>query len=80
MRIMTTNIWGDYFGNPANVRENNVYQVYKNYSPDVIGFQEITDGWYKSNLFKMMSDDYFFVGTELFENINFVPMAVKKRI
>ncbi len=78
MRIMTTNIWGDYFGNPVDVREKNVFEVYKNYAPDVIGLQEITDGWYKSNLFKWMSEDYFFVGTELCDNINYVPMAIKK--
>lgn len=78
MRIMTTNIWGDYFNNPVGVREQNVYNVYKTYTPDVIGFQEITDGWYKSNLFNWLSDEYFFVGTELTDNRNYVPMAIKK--
>lgn len=41
MRLMTTNIWGDYFDNPVDVREDNMYKVYENYSPDVIGFQEV---------------------------------------
>ena len=77
MRIMTTNIWGDYFGNPVDVRENGIYNVYESYKPDVIGFQEITDGWYKSRLFERLSNEYFFVGTELFGNTNYVPMAVR---
>lgn len=78
MRIMTSNIWGDYFENPVEVREDDIYSVYDRFKPDIIGFQEITPSWYKSNLFKRLSNEYFFVGTELFENINFVPLAVKK--
>lgn len=78
MRIMTTNIWGDYFSNPVNVREEGIYKVYEAYCPDVIGFQEITDGWYNSNLFGWLSDKYYLVGTELSNNTNYVPVAVKK--
>ena len=78
MRVMTTNIWGDYFGNPVDVREKGIFKVYEKYTPDVIGFQEITKGWYESNLFDMISDKYYFVGTELCDNINYVPLAIKK--
>lgn len=78
MRIMTTNIWGDYFNNPVEVREDGIYSVYDKYKPDIIGFQEITPGWYKSGLFKRLSKEYCFVGTELFDNTNYVPLAIKK--
>lgn len=78
MRIMTTNIWGDYFNNPVSAREDNMYRVYENYRPDIIGFQEITEAWYNSKMFKKLSNEYRFLGTCLFENNNYVPMAVKK--
>lgn len=78
MRIMTTNIWGDYFGNPTNVREDGIFNVYEVYKPDVIGLQEVTNGWYESHLFERLSKEYFLVGTELTDNVNYVPMAVKK--
>lgn len=79
MRIMTSNIWGDYFGNPVKGREDLLFAVFKRYSPDVIGMQEYTPGWYKGNMYKWLSDEYYPVGTELFNNINYVPMAVKKK-
>ena len=78
MRIMTSNVWGDYFGNEVQVREDKLFKVYNKYAPDVIGFQEVTQNWYKSTLLKNMSDDYMLIGTELYENCNYVPMAVKK--
>ena len=78
MRIMTSNIWGDYFGNPTTVREDKLYSTYQKYAPDVLGMQEVTYSWYQSPLMSQLKNDYFFVGTELFEPINYVPMAIKK--
>lgn len=78
MRIMTTNIWGDYFNNPVEVREKNIFHIYEEYAPDIIGLQEITPNWYKSNLFHWLAKDYYLVGTELLESQNYVPMAIKK--
>lgn len=80
MKIMTSNIWGDYFCNPTTVRDKKLYSVYKKYAPDIIGFQEVTEGWYKSDLFKDLSLEYYFVGTEIINSTNFVPIAVKKNI
>ena len=80
MRIMTTNIWGDYFSNPVSAREEDIFHIYKNYTPDIIGFQEITSRWYNSNLFKWLSDEYFFIGTEIFNSNNYVSIAVKKNL
>lgn len=78
MRIMTSNIWGDYFGNPVDVREDILYDVFKNYSPDIIGLQEATKGWYDGKLFSWLAEDYTFIGTELANNTNFVPLFYKK--
>lgn len=78
MRIMTSNIWGDYFGNPVDVRIDDINEVYKKYAPDILGLQEITKGWYNSGLFERLSEEYYFVGTEIFGSNNFVPFAFKK--
>ena len=78
IRIMTSNIWGDYFNNTTAGRDDKLYGVYQKYSPDVLGFQEVTKGWYDSKLFSKLSNAYYFVGMERFDSKNFVPMAIKK--
>lgn len=78
LRIMTTNIWGDYFNNPANVRKNNMYKVYENYQPDIIGFQEVENSWYKSGMFEKLAEEYTLIGTSICDNFVFVPLAFKK--
>ncbi len=61
MRIMTSNIWGDFFGNPCEMRGAGLEAVYRKYSPDVIGFQEVTEGWYCEGLLDRLSDEYTLV-------------------
>lgn len=78
MRIMTSNIWGDYFCNPVDVRIDDIYGVYKKYDPDILGLQEITKRWYDSGLFERLAEDYFWVGTEIADSNNFVPFCFKK--
>ena len=79
MRIMTSNIWGDYFKNPVDVREDFLYDVFKKYDADIIGLQEVTPGWYKGQLMnEWLRDEYMFVGTELSDNKNYVPFVYKK--
>lgn len=91
MRIMTSNIWGDYFGNPVNVREDLLFWIFKKYSPDVLGMQEYNAGWYNGNMLKWLSKDYATLGTELynadntvgneiFEKTNYVPLAFKRSL
>lgn len=78
MRIMTSNIWGDYFGNPVDVRIDDIYSIYKEYNPDILGLQEITKRWYDSGLFERLAEDYYWVGTEIADSNNFVPFCFKK--
>lgn len=78
MRIMTSNIWGDYFKNPVDVREDFLYDVLKKYDADFIGFQEVTPNWHKGEMFKWLLEDYNFVGTEISESKNYVPFVYKK--
>ena len=51
MRIMTSNIWGDYFGNETSSRENQLFDVFEKYDADIIGMQVVPDSWYKSGIF-----------------------------
>lgn len=75
MRIMTMNIWGDYFNNPVEIRKDGIVKTIKKYSPDILGVQEITNGWYNSDLFSDIGDKYILV-----EGVkgNFTPLLYKK--
>lgn len=75
MRIMTSNIWGDYFGNECNTRRNGLEVTYKKYSPDILGVQEATPGWYDDALFADLSDDYVIVEGR---KGNYTPLFYKK--
>lgn len=78
MRIMTSNIWGNFFNNPPELRKDDIYSVYKKYAPDVLGFQEAAAGWYETDLFYKLSENYYFIGTACYDNRNSTLMAVKK--
>lgn len=82
IRIMTSNIWGDYFNNPVEDREDLLYDVFMRYQPDILGFQEVTKSWYGSKLFERLSGEYAFAGMESYNNSNvnsnYVPLAYKK--
>jgi endonuclease/exonuclease/phosphatase family metal-dependent hydrolase len=54
IRLMTSNIWGDYFGNEVAVREDQLFEVYQKYACDVIGIQEVTPLWHSSALMTNM--------------------------
>ena len=62
MRIMTSNIWGNYFGNPAEERIDAIEGTLKKYNADIIGVQEMCPDWYKNDLAGRLEDTYVFVG------------------
>lgn len=81
IRIMTSNIWGDYFGNEVEGREDNLLEVYKRYSPDIIGMQEATESWNRSNLFvSLMRSGYLLLSNTNMSSgaNNFTPIFVKE--
>ena len=39
IRIMASNIWGDYFGNPVEVREEQLGSIYDKYDPDILAMR-----------------------------------------
>ena len=75
MRILTSNIWGDYFGNETTGRDRQLADIYRKNDPDVIGLQEVTRGWYDSTLFDELSDRYRLIGAAVED---FVPLLIKK--
>lgn len=77
MRIMTSNIWGDYYSNPVEPRGNQLLPIYKKYNPDILGVQESTKSWQNSSLFKSLSEDYNAVGYDNKFNINFETLFYK---
>ena len=54
IRIMTSNIWADFFGNEVQVREDQLFEVYAKYRPDVLGTQEVWPNWHASTLMPNM--------------------------
>jgi endonuclease/exonuclease/phosphatase family metal-dependent hydrolase len=62
------------------VREDLLFDVFKVYSPDILGLQEVTKGWYDGKLLSRLADEYAFVGTELADNNNYVPFVYKKSL
>ena len=78
VRIMSSNIWGDYFGNEIAVREDQLLDVYQRYAPDVLGMQEATKSWRQSALFRELAKDYEFVDTGAFTDANYTPLVYRR--
>ncbi len=74
MRIMTSNIWGDYFGNAVSPRDEQLIAVYTRYAPLILGLQEATAGWHDSALLSWLREGYTVIG----DVGNYVPLAVHK--
>lgn len=75
MRIMTCNIWGDYFDNPVEARSGAYERLFCEYVPDIAGIQECTPSWYGCSLFESISDKYELVKTAA---NNYTPILVKR--
>ena len=79
MRIMTSNIWGDYFNNPVELREDQLLNIFKKYDPDILGVQEARMTFQTSNLFKSLFEEYETVGVSDREPVNHEPLFYKKK-
>lgn len=51
LRFMTFNIWGDYFGNPVEERQDGIHAAVERLKPDLLSLQEVTPNWWKSSGF-----------------------------
>lgn len=79
MRIMSSNIWGDYFENEVQVREDNLLEVYKKYMPDVLGLQEATYNWSQGLLFVCLKREGYILLDDgpVKGRDNYTPMFIK---
>ena len=78
IRIMSFNIWGDYFGNPVEEREDSIGKVIENYSPDFLALQEATKNWHASELFAALKETYTFAEPQNAPTVNLVPLLYKQ--
>lgn len=82
LRVMSSNIWGDYFGNPPEERDVALAAVLKRYHPDILALQEVTANWWKSRLFPALSEDYVVVdgGEEARQGrVNYTPLLFARQ-
>ena len=56
MRFMTFNIWGDYFGNPVEERQDGVAATIIKERPSFVALQEMTRNWYEGTLVKTLAE------------------------
>lgn len=77
---MSSNIWGDYFGNPVETREEQLGVVFDTYSPDILAMQEATKNWNSSKLFAKLREKYAFVETGEAPENNFLPLIYKREL
>ena len=61
-RLVTFNVWGDYFGNPPCERDERQVATLKGLEPDLIALQEITSNYWASRLMDGLSDEFEAVG------------------
>lgn len=73
-RLMTSNIWGEYFGNPVPPRAVQLLHVFQKYRPDILGLQEAMASWQKSTLFPALAGDYEQVSVPAVGNVNHTPL------
>jgi endonuclease/exonuclease/phosphatase family metal-dependent hydrolase len=74
LKLMSSNIWGDYFGNEVDYRDGQLAGIYRKYQPDVLGLQEMTPAWWASPIWEELNDLYSFVPAETLGKTNYVPM------
>lgn len=77
IRLMSSNIWGDYFGNEVEFRDRQLESIYRKYLPDVLGLQEMTKSWWDSPIWKELADQYSFVQADTLGKLNFTPLLYR---
>ena len=78
IRFISSNIWGDYFGNEVETREDQLFRVFDAYAPDVLGMQEATAAWNNSGLFSRLKETYDFADASAQTKNNFVPLCWRR--
>ncbi|MCR5693913.1 MAG: endonuclease/exonuclease/phosphatase family protein [Clostridia bacterium] len=50
LKLMTSNVWADVFGNPVHPRDKLLCELVRDEKPDVLFLQEMHPNWHKSDL------------------------------
>ena len=81
IRVMSLNVLCDLWGNEAvSGRAPTINKTILNYAPDVIGLQEMSDGWHRAIKTAMKNTPYKLICTEheyvddKYGNLNFTPI------
>lgn len=74
IRLMTSNIWGDFFGNPVGPRAPLLEKVFERYVPDILGLQEVGKNWWASTLIDALQKRYTQVPVETQGKLNCNPI------
>ncbi len=78
LRMLSFNIWGDYFQNPVAERDLAIAAIILRYQPDVVALQEVTANWWTSRLFTALASSYAPVVGQANGKNNFTPLLYKK--
>ncbi|MCD7805892.1 MAG: endonuclease/exonuclease/phosphatase family protein [Lachnospiraceae bacterium] len=79
LKIMSSNIWGDYFGNEIPPRALQLSGIYHKYSPDILGLQEMTPNYYKDAFLTYLSDLYTLVPVPTSGQGNYTPLLYQEK-
>lgn len=79
VRLMSSNVWGDYFGNEVSGRDRKLEGIYRKYFPDILGLQEMTQSWWNSPIWESLSDEYAFVPVATEGKLNFIPLLYRHK-
>lgn len=79
VRLMTSNIWGDFFHNPVEPRAPLLAEVFNRWQPDILGLQEVGRSWWKSELFPELGKNYVQVPVENPEKLNCTPLFFREK-
>lgn len=74
IRLMTSNIWGDFFGNPVGPRAPLLAKIFARYAPDILGMQEVGPSWWASPLIPELRKVYAQVPAPFPEKVNATPL------
>ncbi len=76
LKLMTSNVWADVFGNPVHPRDKLLCEIVKEERPDVLFLQEMHPGWYRSDLLPCLATmGYVMSKPETGENrLNYTPL------
>ena len=77
LSIMSSNIWGDYFGNEIPPRALQLCSIYHKYLPDILGLQEMTPNFYEDAFLTNLSDLYTLVPVYPPMQVNYTPLLYK---